>query len=195
MLVLKLAVTFEFVFSASPLPKSDQTGTHAEGSMVGSLEFCTGKLGSRLILVLGHTQCGAIAGATATHQAGGEVKAPACALEGLLQGLANVAKEASEDLGPGVSQEKLVSHAVKVNVFNSMNFLLQFSEPLRELVRKGELDIQGGIYHLETGRVEFLGRSPRQDELLSSKVTLPPSMAIGAFRTTEDGILEPKVLI
>jgi len=88
-----------------------------------------------------------------------------------------------------------VSHAVKVNVFNSMNFLLQFSEPLRELVRKGELDIQGGIYHLETGRVEFLGRSPRQDELLSSKVTLPPSMAIGAFRTTEDGILEPKVAL
>ena len=142
--------------------------------MVGSLEFCTGKLGSRLIMVLGHTQCGAIAGATATHQAGGEVKAPGCALEGLLQGLASVAKEASDDLGPGVSQEKLVSHAVKVNVFNSMNFLLQFSEPIRELVRKGELDIQGGIYHLETGRVEFLGRSPRQDELLSSKLSFHP---------------------
>ena len=160
--------------------------------MVGSLEFCTGKLGSRLIMVLGHTQCGAIAGATATHQAGGEVKAPGCALEGLLQGLASVAKEASDDLGPGVSQEKLVSHAVKVNVFNSMNFLLQFSEPLRELVRKGELDIQGGIYHLETGRVEFLGRSPRQDELLSSKLSLPPSMAMGMVRTSEDGTLEPK---
>ena len=66
--------------------------------MVGSLEFCTGKLGSRLILVLGHTKCGAIAGATQTFQAGGE-KAPGSALEGLLQGLSVVAKEASEELG------------------------------------------------------------------------------------------------
>ncbi|CAK8985233.1 unnamed protein product [Durusdinium trenchii] len=45
------------------------TATHAEGSMVGSLEFCCGKLGSRLILVLGHTQCGAIVGATGTYLA------------------------------------------------------------------------------------------------------------------------------
>ncbi|CAL1159755.1 unnamed protein product, partial [Cladocopium goreaui] len=193
-------VPVDTIFDATPgelfvLRNAGNTCTHAEGSMVGSLEFCTGKLGSRLIMVLGHTQCGAIAGATATHQAGGEVKAPGCALEGLLQGLASVAKEASDDLGPGVSQEKLVSHAVKVNVFNSMNFLLQFSEPIRDLVRKGELDIQGGIYHLETGRVEFLGRSPRQDELLSSKLSLPPSMAMGMVRTSEDGTLEPKVAL
>ncbi|CAK8998318.1 unnamed protein product, partial [Durusdinium trenchii] len=118
-----------------------------------------------------------------------------CALEGLLQGLASVAKEASDDLGPGAAQEKLVSHAVKVNVFNSMNFLLQFSEPIRDLVSKGDLDIQGGIYHLETGRVEFLGRSPRQSELLSSKLSLPPSMAVGTVRTSQDGTLEAKVAL
>ena len=47
-------------------------------------------------------------------------------MEGLLQGLACVAKETSEELGPGASQEQLVSRAVKVNVFNSMNFLLKF---------------------------------------------------------------------
>jgi len=192
-------VPVDTVFDAMPgelfvLRNAGNTCTHAEGSMVGSLEFATGKLGSRLILVLGHTNCGAIAGATATHQAGGS-KAPGCALEGLLQGLAQVAKEASDDLGPGASQEKLVSHAVKVNVFSSMNFLLKFSEPIRELVRKGQLDIQGGIYHLETGRVEFLGRSPVQSQLLSSKLSLPPSMVTGTVRTTADGTLEPKVAL
>ena len=113
-------VPVDTVFDAMPgelfvLRNAGNTCTHAEGSMVGSLEFCTGKLGSRLILVLGHTNCGAIAGATATHQAGSG-KAPSCALEGLLQGLSNVAQEAIDDLGPGVSQEKLVSHAVKLNV-------------------------------------------------------------------------------
>ena len=49
------------------LRNAGNTCTHAEGSMVGSLEFCTGKLGSRLILVLGHTKCGAIYGATKTY--------------------------------------------------------------------------------------------------------------------------------
>ena len=48
------------------------------------------------------------------------VQAPGCALEGLLQGLASVAKTASEELGPGAAPEKLVAHAVKVNVFQSM---------------------------------------------------------------------------
>ena len=46
------------------LRNAGNTCTHAEGSMVGSLEFCTGKLGSRLIMVLGHTKCGAVYGAT-----------------------------------------------------------------------------------------------------------------------------------
>ena len=147
-------VPVDTVFDATPgelfvLRNAGNTCTHAEGSIVGSLEFCTGKLGSKLILVLGHTQCGAIAGATENHQTGA-TNAPGCALEGLLQGLAVVAKDASEQLGPHASQQELVAHAVKVNVFRSMEFLLKFSEPLRELVRKGELDIQGGIYHLET---------------------------------------------
>ena len=163
----------------------------AEGSIVGSLEFCTGKLGAQLVLVLGHTQCGAVAGATKTYQSG-ESKAPGSALEGLLQGLAGVAQQASEDLGPGAQEAKLIAHAVKVNVFHSMNFLLKFSEPLRDLVRKGDLQIQGGIYHLETGRVEFLGCSPQQAELLSSKRSVPPSIQCGPVRTAQSEPVMPQ---
>ena len=141
--------------------------------------------------MLGHTQCGAVAGATKTYKAG-ESKAPGSALEGLLQGLAGVAQQASEDLGPGAEEAKLIAHAVKVNVFHSMNFLLKFSEPLRDLVRKGNLQIQGGIYHLETGRVEFLGRSPQQAELLSSKRSLPPSIQCGTVRTAQSKPVMPQ---
>ena len=82
-----------------------------------------------------------------------------------------------------------------MSAFQQQRFFLilvqpRFSEPIRDLVRKGDLDIQGGIYHLETGRVDFLGRSPRQSELLSSKLSLPPSMAVGTVRTSQDGTLE-----
>ena len=53
----------ETIFDTLPgdifvLRNAGNTCTHAEGSMVGSLEFCTGKLGARLILVLGHTKPG-----------------------------------------------------------------------------------------------------------------------------------------
>ncbi|CAE7241323.1 mtcA2, partial [Symbiodinium pilosum] len=221
---------------------ADSRAPLAEGSIVGSLEFCTGNLGSRLVLVLGHTKCGAVYGATKTFlDAQGPPKKAGSALQGLLQdqaqeemgpgadsdaiaahaalvkcgqaphsailgcadlrvpgdtvfdampgdlftpaltllgaegsivgslefctgklgaqlvlwgtrsaGLAGVAQH-SEDLGPGAEEAKLIAHAVKVNVFHSMNFLLKFSEPLRDLVRKGNLHIQGGIYHLKNG--------------------------------------------
>ena len=49
------------------LRNAGNTCTHAEGSMIGSLEFCAEKLGSRLIRVLGHTKCGAIYGATRSY--------------------------------------------------------------------------------------------------------------------------------
>ena len=158
----------------------DQPGTHAEGSMVGSLEFCTGKLGSRLILVLGHTKCGAIYGATKTfldaQAQAQEPKKAGSALEGLLKDLGSVAQEAAGELGPGASSDEVAAHAVKVNVFHSMNFLLKFSDSIREAVKSGQVQLQGGIYHLETGKVEFLGKSPVQSELLSSTASIPPSM-------------------
>ncbi|CAK9076170.1 unnamed protein product [Durusdinium trenchii] len=193
-------VPVDTVFDAMPgdlfvLRNAGNTCTHAEGSMVGSLEFCCGKLGSKLILVLGHTQCGAIAGATKTHLAskeGDASKNAGCALEGLLMGLSRVAKQAEKELGVGAETDKLIAHAVKVNVFTSIDFLLKYSEPLRQLVKSGNLEIQGGIYHLETGRVEFMGRSPHQAQLLASDSSLPPSLQALPIRTTTDGPMPPK---
>ena len=150
----------------------------AEGSMVGSLEFCTGKLGSRLVLVLGHTKCGAVYGATKTFLDGqASPKKFGSALEGLLQDLGAVAQQAQEEMGPDAEADAVAAHAVKVNVFHTIDFLLKFSESIREGVRSGQIEIHGGIYHLETGNVEFMGKSPRQTELLDSSLPIPPSMA------------------
>eukprot|EP00435_Cladocopium_sp_Y103_P053767 s1833_g17.t1 len=193
-------VPVDTVFDAMPgdlfvLRNAGNTCTHAEGSMVGSLEFCAGKLGSKLIMVMGHTQCGAIAGATKTYLANKEgkgSKSAGSALEGLLMGLSDVAEQACDDLGPGVEEGKLIAHAVRVNVFRSIEFLLNYSEPLRQLVKSGNLEIQGGIYHLETGRVEFLGRAPNQAELLVSDCSVPPSVKGLSVRTTTDGPMPHK---
>ena len=163
------------------LRNAGNTCTHAEGSMVGSLEFCTGKLGSRLILVLGHTKCGAVYGATnAFITAMRENSRAHSALEGLLFDLSPVADQALKD-----TAEAIASHAVRVNVFHTIDFLLKHSAAIREKVRTGQVEIQGGIYHLETGKVEFMGHSPQQNEILSSleSLTLPPSMTREGGRT------------
>lgn len=95
----------EAIFDAMPgdifvLRNAGNTCTHAEGSMVGSLEFSTGKLGAQLILVLGHTKCGAIYGATNAYleAKNSEVSSVNSALEGLLLDLAPVAEKALADM-------------------------------------------------------------------------------------------------
>lgn len=59
------------------------------------------------------------------------------------------------------------------------------------MVATGELEVQGAVYHLATGRVEFLGRSPKQAELIASSSQLPPSMDTPAIRTAGSGVVRP----
>eukprot|EP00913_Durusdinium_trenchii_P030596 g28655.t1 len=211
----------EKIFDALPgdlfvLRNAGNTCTHAEGSMVGSLEFATGKLGTRLILVLGHTACGAINGATQTYFGKSTGKATsaldACHVsvfkftrvaEGLLRDLMEVAENAASDLG----SDDIVAvgkHAVKINVLHTMKFLLKYSKTIRDLVISGKVELQGGIYNLETGRVDFLGKHPEQEsgaesELgfrLGSRMDLPPSMfkseAPSFVRTTESNAVSAR---
>lgn len=176
----------ETLFDALPgdlfvLRNAGNTCTHAEGSIVGSLEFCIGKLGTQLILVLGHTNCGAIMGATKTFLSSrlgtNDRTDSKSSLMGLLEGLCTVIHKASEELGPNASEQELAMHATKLNVFHTVDFLLKFSKSLRDRVKSGQIEIQGALYHLESGFVEFLGKSPAEDSLLSSAdAILPPSM-------------------
>mmetsp|Transcript_103949 Transcript_103949/g.144659 ORF Transcript_103949/g.144659 Transcript_103949/m.144659 type:complete len:277 (+) Transcript_103949:39-869(+) len=161
------------------LRNAGNTCTHAEGSMVGSLEFCVGALGTKMVMVLGHTACGAIKGATATYlqaKSGNKPKVTK-ALDALLQGLSVVAGKAADELGAAATEEEIVKHTIKLNVFHSIDFLLQYSPLIREKVASGEVEIQGGVYDLESGEVEFLGKSPAQSSLVQSGAALPPSLS------------------
>ncbi len=131
----------------------------AEGSVVASMEFCVCALKTQLLVVLGHTKCGAIKGAVANIPA---VDAqPSGVLDGYLKALAPSAKQAKGELPKGTSDDEVVAHAVKVNVKNTMSRILELSEPLREKVKAGELTVQGAVYDISTGRVEFLGDEPK----------------------------------
>jgi len=155
------------------LRNAGNTLSHAEGSVVGSLEYCVGHLGAKLLVVLGHTKCGAMAGATQTMlgaqkaaENGDPVKPAALeqktTLEKLLHGLGTVAKQAQNELNPGATADQIAAHTVNVNVFSGMARLLSYSDMIREKVQSGEVELHGGVYDIVSGEVTFLGQHPLQ---------------------------------
>jgi len=190
----------EILFDVQPgdifvLRNAGNTCTHAEGSMVGSVEYSVGHLHTKLVMVLGHTRCGAIAGATATalSKAGKPSNDPKSSntLDTLLAGLGPVALQAASELPSGSTVEEVAAHAVKVNVFHTIEKLLTYSKPLREKVRQGDVLIQGGIYDIVSGKVEFLGACPRQALVLDMDAALdvpvPPVEALAKEGKPEQG--------
>jgi len=187
----------EILFDCQPgdlfvLRNAGNTCTHAEGSMVGSVEYSVSALGTNLILVLGHTKCGAIAGATKTmmnNKVRTENGSRPSTLDILLKDLGPVAMQAEyelKELKAGASVEEIAEHAVKVNVYHTMEKLLSYSEIVRERVKSGDVQIHGAIYDIVSGRVEFLGQPSRLPLLLGSHSTLVPRAKLPQAHKTDE---------
>merc|ERR1711874_644547 len=175
----------EILFDVQPgdifvLRNAGNTCTHAEGSMVGSVEYSVGHLHTNLVLVLGHTRCGAVAGATSTalstKSRSQSDDAQSTTLEKLLSGLRPVALQAAAELPADATVDEVAAHAVKVNVFHTIEKLLTYSKPLREKVIQGDVVVQGAIYDIVSGKVEFLGPCPRQALVLDMDTCLLPNV-------------------
>src|SRR5215218_2273467 len=121
-------------------------------SQVGSVEFAASRFGTRLVVVLGHSQCGAILATIEELQRPAEnqsrnlrsiVDRVRPSVEGLLK------TELRHDL------DALVPQAVRSNVRYSVDHLRHGSEVLEQLIRSDGLLVIGAEYSLETGIVEF----------------------------------------
>ena len=121
-------------------------------SQVGSVEFAATRFGTPLVVVLGHSQCGAIAATLEElRQAAGS---PSRNLRSIVNRIrpsveALLATELRHDT------DALAREAVKANVRASVDQLRHGSEILEELVAGGSLRIVGAEYSLDTGLVEF----------------------------------------
>jgi carbonic anhydrase len=121
-------------------------------SQVGSVEFAATRYDTRLVVVLGHSQCGAIA---ATLE---ELFQPAGTRSRNLRSIVNRIRPSVEALlatDLRNDPEALVREAVKANVRASVDHLRHGSEILEELAVSSGLRIVGAEYSLETGVVEF----------------------------------------
>lgn len=121
-------------------------------SQVGSVEFAAGQFGTRLVVVLGHTNCGAI---TATLD---ELRRPTENQSRNLRSIVDRVRPSVETLLETElknDHHALVHQAVRANIRASANQLRHGSEILENLIQRDGLMVVGAEYSLETGIVDF----------------------------------------
>lgn len=124
-------------------------GNFVEPALLGSLEFSALVAGSKLIFVLGHTECGAIKGACDDVKLG-NLTTTLSFLRPAVAAVTNV---------PGERNSKnaaFVNAVTYMNVKLTMEAIRKQSPILDGMIARGELGIAGGVYHVATGVVEFL---------------------------------------
>ncbi len=120
----------------------------AGASVKGSIEYAVAELGVRLIVVLGHSQCGAVKAAIEHIDAND-------ALPGAIGDLIAPIRPAVL-AAKGLPGDKL-ANVIKANVEKGVERLKTLDPIIAKLVKSGELQVKGGVYELRDGKVEILG--------------------------------------
>jgi carbonic anhydrase len=132
-------------------------GNVVASSQVGSVEFAATRFGTRLVLVLGHSQCGAV---VATVEA---LQRPTDSPSRNIQSIVDRIRPSVEGLmatGLRYHPASLVQQAVRANVRASANQLRHGSAILETLIERDGLLVVGAEYSLETGIVDFFDGIP-----------------------------------
>jgi carbonic anhydrase len=140
----------EFVFDAGigDLFNARIAGNIADPDLVGSMEFACKVAGAKLVLVMGHTSCGAIKGACDDVQLGN--------LTGLLEKMKPAVASVQNVSGERNSKNHAFVEAVaEANVRLTVDRIRELSPILKEMESQGQIQIVGSVYNLETGRVQF----------------------------------------
>jgi carbonic anhydrase len=116
--------------------------------ILGSMEFACKVAGSKLIVVLGHTKCGAIKGACSHVQMGH--------LTGLLSKVAPAMHAVEQREGTSISPESAVELVAIENVRCQLRSILDRSPILEHMYQEGSIGLVGGVYSVESGEVTFL---------------------------------------
>jgi carbonic anhydrase len=146
-------------------------GNIINDDILGSMEFACKVAGSKYIMVLGHTKCGAVKGACDHVQLGH--------LSAVLEKIQPAIKaEHTTRENRNSSNAAFVENVAVLNVKKSMHEILDRSIILREMVEEGKLGIGAAMYDVESGEVEFCEDSM----IINSHAELKKT----------DGVLEPR---
>lgn len=124
-------------------------GNIVNPDMLGSMEYGCKVVGAKVIMVLGHTDCGAVKSAIDNVKLGNITE--------LLAKIRPAVDSSSSFQGDKTSKNTaFVDEVTDKNVALTMNNILKNSPILKEMEEKGEIDIIGGVYDVKTGKVTFM---------------------------------------
>lgn len=122
-------------------------GNIVNDDILGSMEYACKVVGTKLIVVLGHTRCGAIKGACDDVEMGH--------LTGLLSKI-KPAMHKTDNYGEDIHNHVYAEKVAYANVLQSMDEIVKRSAIIRDLFKKESIGIVGGMYSVESGRVHFI---------------------------------------
>ena len=131
-------------------------GDHA----AGTIEYGVEHLHTPLVLVMGHTGCGAVKAAAANAHPGHNI-------DSLIAEI-TPAVERARQTQPNATGEEFLNIAVRENVYQQMFDLLKTSPLTATMVQNGQVKLIGAVYDISTGKVEFIGEHPWQQQLIEA---------------------------
>ena len=142
-------------------------GNVAKEKVLASMEFGCAVAGAKLILVMGHTSCGAIKAAVELFESGLDpAEATGCQhLDALVSEIQKAIVPGSKPFGDWVTPEikaTFVDNVASRNVRRTLEYIRAESRTLRELEQTGKIRIVGSLYDLKTGLVDFMEESSHE---------------------------------
>lgn len=135
-------------------------GNIATSAQVGSVEFAATQFGTPLVVVLGHSRCGAIRATIDQLRAPQSDLSPGLSaiVDNIAPSVEALVEEAASRTEDGANT--LVDQATRANISATADDLRNESQIIRTLINRGELLVVGAQYELETGAVEFFDGLP-----------------------------------
>jgi len=134
-------------------------GNVANVDEVASIEYGVDHLYTPLLVVLGHTHCGAVTAVVQNAETHGHI---ATLVKSIVPAVA-----AAKKSHPTAKGEELVNAAITANVWQAIEDLFKSSPITVGRVKDGKLQVVGAMYDIDSGKVTLMGPHPKQDHLLS----------------------------
>ncbi len=131
-------------------------GNVTSGGVIGSLEYACSVAGAKLVLVLGHTRCGAVTSTVQAQREGIDVsQATGCShLFNIVDEIRHSIRD-TDTSASGPASEEYIDQIASQNVFHSLEQILSRSHTIRSLVESNKIAMVGAMYDVATGKVEF----------------------------------------
>jgi carbonic anhydrase len=140
-------------------------GNVAATDEIGSIEYAVDHLAVPVVMVLGHSQCGAVTAVVENSKLPPNI----ASLVAPIKPAVDKAREAN----PEAAKDVLLNAAITDNVWQAIDDMLRQSPIIREKVRDNQVQAVGALYDLDSGQVQWLGPHPDQAKLVGAKKGAP----------------------